>query len=629
MQQFRNLLRGWLGKLLLVIFILPFAFFGIEGIFTANSSQDVAFTVNGVEIPKMEVNRAIENQRQSLKQQMGGNIDDSFLTDEMLRPRVIDGLIQKELIRQAAEREGLIVSSELVKSYVRSMPQFQDESGQFSNDRLESMLVQANYSKAMLYDAVQESMVLEQLQSGIGKTAFITPSELEYLVELNNQQRKIQYATLAAAPLAADISLTEAEIEAFYQEHKTQYRTPERVKVHYVSIGLDDFIDDTEVDESGLVQAYDDYVAYSKQQERRRASHILVEINDDRSQAKAKARIEEALNALRQGQPFAEVAAEYSDDVASAAAGGDLDFAGRGLYDPAFEKALFALQETGDLSGIVQTEFGYHIIQLTAVESPEIAAYEDKKSELEQSLRTELAQVKLDEAVDDISRMAFESGDLQLIAESYEQPVQTTGFFSRQGGQGPAANGDFVAAAFSQPVLEEGHNSEVVELADNRVAVVRLAQHQPAREQPLEEVADQVRQALTQQKARQLAAEQASAIVQQVEQGTDLDTLTEEYNLTLHPVTEIRRQATDVPRAVVSTAFEMPRPGEQGVSVRKIGLPSGDQQIVVLQEVVAGEYDLEQAQLLQAKASGAEQLGNQDFANFVASLRDQAEINIR
>ena len=283
MQQFRNLLKGWLGKLLLVIFILPFAFFGIEGIFNSSGSQDVAFTVNGVEISKIEVNRGIENQRRNLKQQMGGNIDDSFLTDDMLRPRVVEGLIQKELIRQASEKEGLAVSSNLVKSYVRSLPQFQDESGEFSNDKLETLLVQANFSKARLFDAVQESMVLEQLQSGIGKTAFITKPELEHVVKLNDQKRVVSFSTLKAAPLKDSIELTEEEIEDYYQANQRQYRTEEKVMVHYVTIGLDDFAADIKVEEADIVSAYDEYVKSLDAQERRRASHVLVEINDDRS----------------------------------------------------------------------------------------------------------------------------------------------------------------------------------------------------------------------------------------------------------------------------------------------------------------------------------------------------------
>ena len=629
MQQFRNLLRGWLGKLLLIIFILPFAFFGIEGIFNSNGSQDVAFVVNGVEISKIEVSRGIENQRRNLKQQMGGNIDDSFLTDDLLRPRVVEGLIQKELIRQASEKEGLAVSSSLVKSYVRSLPQFQDESGEFSNDKLESLLVQANFSKARLFDAVQESMVLEQLQSGIGKTAFITSPELEYIVKLNGQTRKISYATLKAAPLKDSIELTPAEVEAYYEQNKAQYRTQEKVKVHYVAVSLEDFMDEVTVEEADVLAAYEDYRKDLISQERRRASHILVEVNDDRSDEEAKNRIVEAQKKLEAGEAFDSVAKAYSDDIATAGTGGDLDYAGRGLYDPAFEDALFGLGKEGDVTGLVKTEFGYHIIKLTGIETPDVATFDQKKEEFEQSVKRQLAREKLDEAVDDISRMAFESGDLQTISETYGEPVQTTDFFTSRGGAGVAADPDFIAAAFSQPVLEEGHNSDVVELPDNTIGVLRLAAHEQARDQSLQEVEEQVKSALTQQKMRELAKAQGEQIVAKIAEGADLASVAEEYGLEWKLDVSVTRQSGDVSRSVISKAFEMPKPATEQTSVDKVALPSGDQEIVVLTEVSEGEFDLGETESLQAKASAAQQFGTVDFNNYVASLKDNAEIEMR
>lgn len=629
MQQFRNLLKGWLGKLLLFIFILPFAFFGIEGIFNSSGSQDVAFTVNGVEISKIEVNRGIENQRQNLKQQMGGNIDDSFLTDDLLRPRVIEGLIQKELIRQASENEGLAVSSNLVKSYVRSLPQFQDESGEFSNDKLETLLVQANFSKARLFDAVQESMVLEQLQSGIGKTAFITTPELEYVIKLNGQKRVVSYTTLKAAPLKESIELTDEEVQVYYEANKPQYRTEEKVKVDFVTIGLEDFTNDVDVKESDIVAAYDEYVASLASQERRRASHVLVEVNDDRSDEEARKRIEAALGKLQEGDSFEEVAQEYSDDIATASSGGDLDYAGRGLYDTAFEDALFALASKGDMSGVVKTEFGYHLIKLTGIEKPKVSSFEDKREALIATLKQDMAREKLDVAIDDISRKAYESGDLQVISEDYKTPIETSEFFTARGGSGVSADSDFIAAAFSDVVLKEGHNSEVVELPDNKVAVLRLAEHQPARDQSLDEVETLVRSALLQQRMRELAQEKAEQIVATIEEGADLATTADEFGLEWNEGIEITRQSGDVSRSVISTSFEMPKPAASSVSAKKVSLPSGDQEIVVLTKVIEGEFELSETESMQAKASAAQQFGNQDFSNYVASLKDSAEIEMR
>ena len=626
MQQFRNLLKGWVGKVLLFIFILPFAFFGIEGIFNSGSKQDVAIEVNGVEISKMEVSRAIQNQRNNLKAQMGGNIDDSFFSDEMLAPGVIENLIQRELLKQALQNDGLTVAPDLVKSYVRSMPQFQDEQGNFSNERLEIALVQANYTKLKLYSVVQESMVMEQLQAGVGASAFITDSELERLAKLNGQTRDASYAKFEVAPLKEAIELTEEEKQAYYEENKAQYRTEEKIKLEYVALSRDDFKGEIEVTEDELNSAYDDYVAGQADLERRRASHILVEINDDRNEEEAQARIKEAQQKLEGGEDFSSVAKTFSDDIATSNNGGDLDFAGRGVYDEAFEQALFSLADKGQVSDIVKTEFGFHLIKLTDVQAQEIASFDAMKDTLSNQILETLAQDQLDAALDELNRLAYEAGDLQVISEQYNKSIETTELFTRQGGTGIAADNTVITAGFSETVLQEGLNSEALELADGRVAVIKMLERQEPRDLTFEEVADQVTAALTQEKARELAKSKADAIVAKVEEGVELATIAEEYGLEWKDVNGATRASSDLPRTAISALFEMPKPAGESKSVKKVSLPNGDQEVLILNAVEEGDFKLEGAAIAQAKAAAANQLANSDFTSYIASLRESAEI---
>ena len=626
MQQFRNLLKGWVGKVLLFIFILPFAFFGIGGIFNSGSKQDVAIEVNGVEISKMEVSRAIQNQRNNLKAQMGGNIDDSFFSDEMLAPGVIENLIQRELLKQALQNDGLTVAPDLVKSYVRSMPQFQDEQGNFSNERLEIALVQANYTKLKLYSVVQESMVMEQLQAGVGASAFITDSELERLAKLNGQTRDASYAKFEVAPLKEAIELTEEEKQAYYEENKAQYRTEEKIKLEYVALSRDDFKGEIEVTEDELNSAYDDYVAGQADLERRRASHILVEINDDRNEEEAQARIKEAQQKLEGGEDFSSVAKTFSDDIATSNNGGDLDFAGRGVYDEAFEQALFSLADKGQVSDIVKTEFGFHLIKLTDVQAQEIASFDAMKDTLSNQILETLAQDQLDAALDELNRLAYEAGDLQVISEQYNKSIETTELFTRQGGTGIAADNTVITAGFSETVLQEGLNSEALELADGRVAVIKMLERQEPRDLTFEEVADQVTAALTQEKARELAKSKADAIVAKVEEGVELATIAEEYGLEWKDVNGATRASSDLPRTAISALFEMPKPAGESKSVKKVSLPNGDQEVLILNAVEEGDFKLEGAAIAQAKAAAANQLANSDFTSYIASLRESAEI---
>lgn len=628
MQQFRNLLKGWMGKVLLVIFILPFAFFGIEGIFSGNSKQDIAIEVNGVEISKVEVSRAIQNQRQNLKAQMGGNIDDSFLTDDMLSPGVVENLIQRELVKQALEADGLTVAPELVKSYVRSMPQFQDESGEFSNERLEVALVQANYTKLKLYSVVQESMVMEQLQAGVGASAFITEAELENMVKLSNQKRDVAYAKLDVAPLKKEVEISDDELQQYFEENKAQYRTEEKVKLNYIALGVEDFASAVEVSEADIQAAYEDYMASQKDLERRKASHILVEINDDRTKEEALARIEEAKAKLDGGSQFESLTESFSDDIATAANGGDLDFAGRGVYDPAFEEALFSLKEVNQVSDIVETEFGYHLIKLTAIEAQEIAPLAEIEAKLTAEVKNRLAQEELDAALDELNRLAHESGDLQVISEQFSTPIKTTDLFARNGGSGIAADNVVVQAAFSDPVLQEGLNSDVLELADGKLAVVHLNQHEEARDRDFSEVKAQISSALELDKAKQVAKDKAQEIVDKIRSGESTDTLAEQYGLTWKKVEQATRQSSDLSRSVINTAFTMAKPLEGKPQVEIASQPNGDQEIVILSKVEEGDFAMEGAELIQAKSAASDRLANEDFQNYVASLRESAEVTI-
>ncbi len=626
MQQFRNLLKGWVGKVLLALFILPFLFVGIEGIFSSNSNQDVAITVNGTEISKVEVSRAVENQRQQLRQQMGDNANELFLRDEILRPNVENNLISRELIKQAAKANQMDVSPDLVKSYVRSMPQFQDENGQFSTDRLETLLVQANLSKTKLFEAIQEGMVIEQLQNAYDKSGFVTDQEFAYLIDISYQKRSLSHITLKVEDFKDQIELTDDEIKTYFQANKEQFRTPEEVKVNYVSVSAPKISESIEVPDDEVKAQYDAYLAEARTLERRRASHILVEVNDDRSEEEAMARIEKAKQGLEEGKTFKEMVSEYSDDFATVGAGGDLDYAGRGIYDEAFENALFGLKDVGDVSSIVKTEYGYHIIKLTDIEGEEIVPFEELKTKLISQAKERLAREKLDEMVDELNRLSYETGDLDVISKTYDLPIETTDFFSRSGGKGIARNKAFTDTAFSDAVLNEKRNSEVVELADGQFAVLNLNEHQPPRDLDYNEVEKRIRTTLTNEKAAALTLEKAKSIVEKIKSGVSLADIGKELNISWNNNKDVTRQNSALPRNLVAKAFEMPKPTEELPSVAEITAANGDVSVVVLNDVIAGTLDLKEDEKLQAKASASEQQGSKEFELFVSWLKSEAEI---
>lgn len=625
MQEFRNLLKGWVGKVLLAIFILPFAFFGIEGIILNSGKDDAVLTINGKEISKAEVDRAITAQRDALAQRMGGKIDASFFTDEMLRPRVIETLIQKELMTQAIKDEGLYVAPESIKAYVRTMPQFKDEKGEFSQQQLETVLARAGYTATRFFDELSNGMVAEQLQNGVGGSAFLTLDELKTLVQLDGQTRDVSFATLKLEPFKSQIQVSDEDVSRYYEENKSQYRTLEKASIQYVQFKPEDFAGDVAVSDEDLAAEYDHYVATSNEQERRRASHILVEVNDDRDDEAAEARIKEAKAKLDAGEDFATLAKTYSDDAATAEQGGDLDFAGRGVYDEAFEKALYALEQ-GKVSDVVKTEFGYHIIKLTGVERSAVASLEEKKEELKQKLVTAKAAEHLNEAIDELNRLAYESGDLSAIADKFGKSVSESELFTRDGGAGIAADKKVMDATFSDAVLKDGANSEVLELGDGSVAVIRLAKHEPARDQTLDEVKDQVRATVMTQNAREKAKAVAAEIVEKLRKGESLDAVAAAHGISWTHTASVNRQNAEVSRSVVTKLFELARPVEGGKTVDSTALPTGDQEIVVLTKVSDGEFKLSEDEIAQTSIAGAARFGQLDFENYMGTLKEGAEI---
>lgn len=625
MQQFRNMLKGWVGKVLLAIFILPFAFFGIEGLILNSGRDDTALSVNGRDIPKAEVDRAINAQRDTLAQRMGGKLDPSIFTDEMLRPRVIETLIQKELMTQAIKDEGLFVASEAIKSYVRSMDQFKDEKGEFSKEKLETVLARAGYTSARFFDELSNGMVAEQLQQGVGGSAFVTPDELRMLVQLDGQTRDLSLATIKVDTFKDKVEVAEDAISSHFQANQDQFRTQEKIAIQYLQFRGDDFAAKVSVSDEDVLAEYEHYVATSNEQERRRASHILVEVSDDRDDTAAQARIQEARARLDAGEDFAALAKTYSDDAATAPAGGDLDFAGRGVYDEAFEKALFALEQ-GKVSDVVKTEFGYHLIKLTAIERAAVASLDDKKAELKARLVQDRAAEQLNEAIDELNRLAYESGDLAAIAEKYSKKIEETALFTRQGGAGIAADTKVLETAFSDEVLKDGANSEALELADGSVVLVRLARHEEARNQTLDEVRDQVRATLVQQNARDKAAALAEEILAKVRSGESLEALADAHAITWTHTAGVKRQNNELSRSAVGKLFEMPRPAEAGRVADRVSQPSGDQEILVLTKVVEGPFALSPDEIVQTSIAGASQFGRLDFENYMGTLKDAAEI---
>ncbi|OUS32352.1 hypothetical protein A9Q99_00730 [Gammaproteobacteria bacterium 45_16_T64] len=627
MQGFRDLLKGWFGKVLLTIFILPFAFFGIQGLFQANARNDVSIVVDGDEITNSVIDRTIEQQRQNLVQRMGGNIDPSFLSADLLRPGVEDSLIQKSLLKSAVVNEGMYLPQEKVSAFIREMPMFLDEvSGKYSQEKLERVLVQAGYSGQMFVNEITQSLLIEQLQKGVAGSAFVTADELKSIVMLDGQKRDVATLTISAKTYEESVELAEGELLAYYTSHSEQYKSQEKVKVDFVNLTIDDFKnDDVVITEEEIVDRFDSESEALRKKERRRASHILVEINDDQSEEEALEKIKSAKAKLDSGVDFDQVAQEMSEDIATARSGGDLGFGAKGIYDPSFDDALFALDK-GEVTDIVRTEFGYHIVKLVEVETPDLPLIDAERGRLVAELKSEKAEEELAIALDEVSRLAFESGDLSVISEQFGIDIQSSDWFTRNGGVGIFADKSLSDAAFSEVVLEDQKNSEAIETSSNGVVVLRVAEHEKAKTLSLEGVRSRVVAALKKQKSAEKAEADAAAVVAAVESGASTNDIESQYSTKWQVSDAVARQNSTLDRGVVNKIFELPKPVEDKKTVASVRLANGDWVVVLLTGVKEGGYTLSDKEGEQMGNIVAGRFGKTDFEGYLATLKDSASI---
>ena len=373
MQAFRDVVRGWLGKVMLGLLALPLVLVGVESYFGGNSEVIVA-EVDGHEISQSLLDKAFENQKQQLLARSGA---DATLTDaqqKQLRERVLNSLIQRQLLLTSAQGAGYKVSDATIQTLIQSTPTFQ-EAGKFSPARYAQVLSQIGETPVTFPDRAREEILTSQRVSGLLMSAFVTPAELDQLSSLDSQQRDISYALVPASGFMTQAQVSDAQVKTFYDQEQQRFSRPEVVSVNYLSLSRGAFSAQVKLDPALVKARYDERVKALSGAEERQAAHILIAVDGKIKDAEAKAKIEALAKQIIDGADFSALAKANSKDPGSAANGGDLGFTARGQFVPEFDKALFGLAKVGDVSTVVKSPFGYHLIKLLAVKQPSIPSF--------------------------------------------------------------------------------------------------------------------------------------------------------------------------------------------------------------------------------------------------------------
>jgi peptidyl-prolyl cis-trans isomerase D len=451
-------------------------------------------------------------------------------------------------------------------------------------------------------------------------SGFVTDAQVLAFARLEKQTRDFAFLNVKADPAA--VKLTDDEVKAYYDEHAKEFMTPDQVVIDYLELKKASFFDQVSVKDEDLQAAYQKEIANLSEQ--RRAAHILIEVNDKVTEAQAKARIEEVQARLAKGEKFEALAKEFSQDPGSANNGGDLGYAGPGVYDPAFEKALYALAKD-QVSGPVRTDFGFHLIKLLGVEAPEVPTFASLKDKLTRELKTQQVEQRFVEATKQLEDSTFEASDLAQPAQDLKLTVHTSKPFGREGGEGVAANRAVVTAAFSPEVLDEGANSTAIELDPETVVVLRAKEHLKPAQLPLESVNASIRVQLAKEHASAAAKTKAEELIVSLREGkTPLDKAIDGQAWKVTQAATRGQEGVDP--AVLQALFRMPKPAAKDKpTFSNVTLADGSLVIVRLNAVneAAAPTDEEKAQYRRYLAS---RIGQQDFAAYRKQLESQADI---
>ncbi|AJY50575.1 MULTISPECIES: SurA N-terminal domain-containing protein [Halomonadaceae] len=603
LQSIRDGSRSWGAKIIIGVMVAAMALFGIESLFGLfGSDPDEVASVNGQPIMRQQVELGVQRALRS------GQVPPE--QERALRSDMLDQLITQELLSQYAEEGGFAVSEEQLDQLIVSLPEFHDQDGRFSAEVFRNRLAGAGYTPLSFRQELRVDIQRQHLQQGLAFSDFSLPNEQERLAELQRQERSLRYVVLDGDDVEADINVSEDDLQAYYDAHQERYERPEQVRLEYVIVDRQAMAEGRDVDEEALRDAW-------REQNRdadRQVSHIMITFGDERTRDEAQEMAETARQALDSGESFADTALRYSDDTASAEEGGDLGVISRGFFGDSFDEAAFSLEE-GDASQPVELDNAFHIIQVTDIQGP---TFEEQRDELAREVALSDVDDEFNQRVQQLIDESFAADDLQSVAESIGLTLNESDWLARDDeAEGVLSEPGVMSAAFSNDVLKEGYNSEVIELDQDRRMVLRIAEQRDATLLPLDEVREEVEISVAAEQQQQALREEAQSLISELQAGEELDVDWLEAN-------NVSRQAdTTVPQTIVQEAFRMPRPDEGESVYRAVELPQGVA-VVALDSVSDGEID-EQMETFVSQM--AEQLRAQSvLQGLVDDLRSDADI---
>ena len=626
LQAIRDRVTGIVAIFILGLLAVPFVFFGLDSYIQAVPENAIA-QVGDSEITVSEFETEFARERQRRRQQLGDAYDELAFNSPQSRREFLEGMIDRELLLQHARDMGMSISPNTKAQIIRDVPAFQVD-GQFDPEIYATQLAATGQTPAAFERDLAADLLVQEVPAGVSGSVVVTDRDIDRWLQVQLETRRVTYGTVDSQPFREQVEVDEAEIESFYADNSGQFMRPEQISVEYLVLDTNEMVELAELDEEEIRQRYEATQARFMTAERRRASHILITSGPERSEEEALQLAESLRARIDEGEDFAALAEEFSDDPGSAGQGGDLGWIEPDVMMPEFEESLYDLS-VGEVAGPVETDFGWHIIQLQDIEAPRGQSFEEARSEIAEEIRAERADdlyIELRERLIDL--VYADPTGLPAIADDLALQLETAGPFSRFNAQGVLAEPQVLEAAFSDMVLMDREASEPIEVGRNRAVVVRVTDHQPSEPRPLEAVRDEIRDRLVRESAREAAREHAADLLARAEQGeATLEQVLGDEGITVESSAATRR-SFELGGPVLEELFRLPQPAPDQNLLRVI--PNGqDWMLVRLEAVEPGDPEnADDAQRESARQQITIARASREFDGLLQWLRANTEINV-
>lgn len=510
-------------QVFLALITLPFAFFGVDSyVRNAGSEGDVA-QIGDIKITQQQFQQAMRDQQERLRAQMGGQLDPKLLDNPEARNAIVNDLVDQRLLMLEASKKNMFASDDAVRIAIGAIDAFKIE-GKFSSERYESALRAQGMSPAGFEAQLRQDITLQQLANGLGQSGVTARTVSDRVLGLQMERRDVQEYRLSIDAYLDKVKLADDAAQKFYDENGKQFETPEQARVEYLVLSMETIGSQLTVSDAEIKSWYDGHKDRFQVPEERRASHILISAAEKSDKVKAKATAEELLKEIQKNPAvFADLAKKNSQDPGSAAKGGDLGFFGRGMMVKPFEDVAYQLKE-GEISGVVESDFGFHIIKVTAIHAAKEKPLADVKGEIEDELKKTAASRKFAEAAEAFSNIVYEQSDsLKPAAEKFNLTIKQSGWIGRkaEAGSGPLANEKLLNSVFGDEAVKNKRNTEAVETATNTLVAARILEHKPSARQPFEAVKASIETLLKRQEAQTLARKDGEVRLEALKKGED------------------------------------------------------------------------------------------------------------